>query len=324
LSIKLPKNSYPKINIGLIIIVWSVFYAYGYPKHWEAIQHYWKISVTMIFGSIIAGATSEGGGAIAFPIFTKILKIPPQDAKIFSLAIQSLGMSAATITILSMKIPILWKAIFWTSIGGILGLSIGLHIAHFISPEFIRMLFTMMAISLAINLAFLQTDFQKSYHTITNITAKEASIFIVTGITGGLLSGLVGSGIDMVCFTVLVLLFRVNVTIATPTSVVLMAIHSFFGILIQVFTLEGINSQVQDYWFAAAPVVIIGAPLGAFLCTKMKNQHIRYLLISLISLEMCSSLWLLKFDISLIMFSSVLLIFFSSLMFYMYKSNTYA
>jgi hypothetical protein len=49
------------------------------------IQDHWQVSLTMIFGSLIAGATSEGGGAVAFPVFTKLLDINPTDAKNFHL-----------------------------------------------------------------------------------------------------------------------------------------------------------------------------------------------------------------------------------------------
>ncbi|MFL6307311.1 MAG: hypothetical protein ACJ72H_27575 [Candidatus Sulfotelmatobacter sp.] len=35
-----------------------------------------RVAVTMIFGSLVGGGTSEGGGAIAFPVFTKLLHIP--------------------------------------------------------------------------------------------------------------------------------------------------------------------------------------------------------------------------------------------------------
>ena len=37
----------------------------------------WFMSVTMAVGSFIAGATSEGGGAVAFPVMTLGFKIPP-------------------------------------------------------------------------------------------------------------------------------------------------------------------------------------------------------------------------------------------------------
>jgi len=49
------------------------------------------MSFTMIFGSMVAGATSEGGGAVAFPVMTLALKVPPSVARDFSLMCQSFG-----------------------------------------------------------------------------------------------------------------------------------------------------------------------------------------------------------------------------------------
>ena len=49
------------------------------------------MSITMIFGSMIAGATSEGGGAVAFPVMTLALHIQPSIARDFSLMTQSCG-----------------------------------------------------------------------------------------------------------------------------------------------------------------------------------------------------------------------------------------
>ena len=45
----------------------------------------------MIFGATIAGMTSEGGGAVAFPVMTLALGIKPSVARDFSLMIQSCG-----------------------------------------------------------------------------------------------------------------------------------------------------------------------------------------------------------------------------------------
>ena len=54
------------------------------------------MSLTMCLGSFIAGATSEGGGAIAYPVMTLgPWKIAPLIARDFSLMIQSIGMIAA-------------------------------------------------------------------------------------------------------------------------------------------------------------------------------------------------------------------------------------
>jgi len=311
------------INGLFILIVWSGWLLYTLPNSWQIIADYWQVTLTMIFGSIVAGATSEGGGAIAFPVFTKLLHIAPLDAKVFSLAIQSMGMLAASITIIMMRIQVLWWVIIWVSLGGFCGLTMGLLMASLIPAEFIRMLFTMMAVSLALTLAFLNADLTHKRVLMPVLHYKEVFILVSVGGVGGLISGLVGSGVDMLSFSVLVLLFRVSECIATPTSVILMAVHSIFGILIQVCVLEGINPQVQAYWLAAVPVVIVGAPLGALLCSQMQFYHIRYVLISLIMLELVSSLWILHFDSLLIVFSLGILLIFSVLMIWMSRHKAY-
>ena len=45
----------------------------------------------MVFGATIGGMTSEGGGAVAFPVMTLALGIKPSVARDFSLMIQSCG-----------------------------------------------------------------------------------------------------------------------------------------------------------------------------------------------------------------------------------------
>jgi len=312
------------VSILLALSVWFVWGLYTYPDGCSVLYKYWQVSVTMIFGSIIAGATSEGGGAIAFPVFTKVLQIPASDAKVFSLAIQSVGMVAASIAIFMMRIKVLWRVIAWVSLGGVFGMLIGsLFLAPVLAPAFIRMLFTVLAVSLALTLIFLSAGFRLRHMVMPEIRVKEIGILLVVGVLGGAVSSLVGSGIDMICFSVLVLLFRVCESIATPTSVILMAVNSLIGVLLHLFVLDGINEQVQAYWLAAVPVVVIGAPLGAYFCSRMHHLHIRYLLIALIFIELLSSLWILAFDGTLIAFSISMLMLFLSLMVWMSKVKTY-
>lgn len=47
--------------------------------------------VTMLLGSFVAGITSEGSGAVAFPVMTLALHLNPQVARDFSIMIQSVG-----------------------------------------------------------------------------------------------------------------------------------------------------------------------------------------------------------------------------------------
>lgn len=99
-----------RVSILVMLIVWTLWLFMVGPE--RAISNSianWKAAITMIFGSIVAGGTSMGGGAVAFPVFTKVLHVPYQEAKVFSLAIQSIGMSAASLTIVAMKTQVEWR-----------------------------------------------------------------------------------------------------------------------------------------------------------------------------------------------------------------------
>lgn len=93
-----PERSALRVNLTIALLVWGVWLVFGGKS---AIHHLfadWKVALTMVFGSLVGGGTSEGGGAIAFPIFTKLLHIAPVDARNFSLAIQSVGMGSASLS----------------------------------------------------------------------------------------------------------------------------------------------------------------------------------------------------------------------------------
>ena len=75
----------------------------------------------MIFGSMVAGATSEGGASIAFPVMTLAMDVKPHVAKQFSFMIQSVGMTAAAFVILYMQVRVDWKSITYCSLGVPLG-----------------------------------------------------------------------------------------------------------------------------------------------------------------------------------------------------------
>ena len=61
--------------------------------------------------------TSEGGGAVAFPVMTLVLHILPEVARDFSMMIQSCGMSAAAFTIFFMRVQLEWHAIVLCTLG---------------------------------------------------------------------------------------------------------------------------------------------------------------------------------------------------------------
>ncbi|MGR9044839.1 MAG: TSUP family transporter [Gammaproteobacteria bacterium] len=300
----------------IAVLVWSVWYNLSAPQVFSIIEENWPISLTMVFGSFIAGATSEGGGAVAFPIFTKVLHIAPLDAKIFSLAIQSIGMTAASLTIIAMRITVEWRLIYWASVGGLLGVVLGSAVlAPLLQPALLKMLFTSMIVSFALTLAILSWGDRHYNDGMPVLGLREKAIMLLTGAFGGCMTGLVGNGIDIICFSVMVLWFRLSEKVSTPTSVVLMAVNALAGFMLHLSVLGGFTDQVQSYWLSAVPVVVVGAPFGAYCCTKLNNKTIAVILILLIGVELISSLCLLPLTgkivgVSMTVFAVLSLVYF--------------
>jgi len=108
-----------KRTVVIVLMTWACFMAFT--DGWSLLMDWWEIPLTMSFGSFIAGFSAEGGGAVAFPIFTKVLHIPAHEARQFSLLIQSIGMTMATLFIVSRKVPYHSFAILPAVGGGAIG-----------------------------------------------------------------------------------------------------------------------------------------------------------------------------------------------------------
>ena len=61
--------------------------------------------------------SSEGGGAVAFPVMTLVLHVSPQVARDFSLMIQSCGMTAAAFTIAWMGVQVEKHSVMFCTVG---------------------------------------------------------------------------------------------------------------------------------------------------------------------------------------------------------------
>ena len=302
LAQKTPKRNALRFNLMVAILVWAIWLAFGGRYAIHHLFSDWQVALTMVFGSLVGGGTSEGGGAIAFPIFTKLLHIAPRDARNFSLAIQSIGMGAASLSILYLRIPIERRALFYAGIPGVIGVVFGAYfVAPLIPPVFVRTSFTVLVSSMGVALLLLNRETTVLRNErIPIFRTSEKSILIAAGFLGGVVSALVGTGINSVVFMVMVLLFRVNEKIVTPTTVILMTMVTVPGFLFHVFVLRDFTPTVMGYWMAAVPVVVVGAPVGALICSHMKRHSIVFLLLFLIALEFFSTLLLVPMSRSVL------------------------
>lgn len=280
----------------LLTIVYVVWFSYMFlANKWSLFQEFWPVSVTMTLGSFVAGATAEGGAAVAFPVFTKVLHIPAPDARTFGLLIQSVGMTMAGVMIYAQRVKTLPRVIGWVSLGGILGQILGTYLFTIPNP-YPKILFTFVAtafgVALIISRWFIKWEPRADLPAWDN---RYKALFFGVGVFGGSFAAQTGSGIDMLTFIVLTLAFGINEKISTPTTVIIMALNSIVG-----FFLHGVVSRdigiAWNYWLVAVPIVIVGAPFGAYFASKVHRDGIIKFLLFLIGLELTTTLWLIPFS----------------------------
>ncbi|OAT83627.1 sulfite exporter TauE/SafE family protein [Desulfotomaculum copahuensis] len=286
-----------------LLALWgTVFFShYGLSLYAKNFQ----VPLTMVFGSFLGGFTCEGGGAVAFPVFTKVLHIEPYVARDFSFAIQSIGMSFASITVLLRKIKIEKNVIKFAVIGGLVGIVIGSYtIVPYISASQTKLVFTLVITSFGVAL-FLKNFVFKSWEheRIIHFKLMDAALIFTIGIMGGLFSSIIGTGIHFITFSFVTLLYRLDEKVATPTSVMIMAADSIFGFTFRLFVLNQFSGQALQYWALSIPVAAFFAPLGAIVCSKVSRIFIVKMLLVLIGIEFITTLFIFKFQAETILLS---------------------
>ncbi len=308
----------------LLAAVWATWLvAMFLTDGWSLFREFWPVSVTMSLGSFVAGATAEGGAAVAFPVFTKVLHIEPQDARTFGLMIQAVGMTMAGVVIVTRRVPILPRVIGWVSLGGVAGQVVGTYWLQLGSPGS-KILFTFAATVFGVALAISRWWLDWSpLDRVPGWTRNKAIVFVAIGVVGGAFAANTGSGIDMLTFIVLTLALGVNEKVSTPTTVIIMAINSIVGFALHGLVVHDIG-VAYDYWMVAIPIVVVGAPLGAFVASHAQRDHIIWLLLTLITIELVSTLVLVPFDTAAIWLTVIASMTFAGLFALMlrYRSRT--
>jgi uncharacterized membrane protein YfcA len=241
--------------------VWLVF---GHGR-WGDVTSHWPIALTMSLGSYVAGSTPMGGGTIGFPILVLLFRLPATLGRDFSFAVQAIGMTSASIFILTRRQPLAWAMLQGACLGAIVGLPIGIFaVAPLVNELWIKVVFAVVWASFGL-LHLYRIDEISSHEGMTEFDERwDFKVGFAVGMAAAAsVAAVTGVGIDMVLYAALVLLCRADLKIAIPTSVIVMAFTSVLGIAIKGLT-TGVHPGVYENWLAAAPIVALGAPLGAF------------------------------------------------------------
>jgi len=307
----------------LIITILTIWFFYMfYADQWYLYLTNYFIAVTMLVGSFIAGASSEGGGAIAFPVMTLIYQIPPEVARNFSLGIQSIGMLCASNFIIRKGIPIEKKYLLLACSGGAIGIILGTHLfSNNVSAPYIKMLFFSIWLSFAFVLFYLNHINKRQVVCILPpIDRYEQFSIIIIGFIGGILTSITGSGIDIMTFSYVTMRYKLSEKVATPTSIIIMTVNSIIGFLIHFLYQHDFGAEEFNYWLVSIPVVIFGAPLGAFVISKLNRFYIAGGLYIIIVVQFIGAWIVIKPDAKLCMFS--LGVFISGIVFFLISGRT--
>jgi len=250
-------------------------------------QGYWSSAVTMIFGSFVAGVTPLGGGAVAFPVLTKVFGVNAIDAKYFSLTIQTIGMGFASLFLISRRIKIHWELLAYCFPAAFIVMPFAIGQTH-LSAELLRFAFS----EFILITAWVIWLCNHTLHARRHQLKFKRLILFLTALLGSFLSANLGSGSDVVLFFILVYVLKYPIKEAIPSTVVLMAFNAICASLWFVFINPvNLSDFVVNSWWAACLVAAIGAPLGAFMLTIVSEHVLRRFIYFVICLEMLSTVF---------------------------------
>jgi len=248
--------------LGFYSIWLSLAWGAGY---WPEVREQWPIALAMALGSYVAGSTPMGGGTVGFPVLVLVFDFPASLGRNFGLVIQSIGMTSAAIFIVCRRVPVELRITLWAVLGGAFGLILGTFALVPVLPDAsVKLIFACLWASFGV-LTLIKNREICAFDRVSAITFEAArNLGLLIGVVGGVTTALTGVGIDMLLYVCLVLLYRMDLQVAVPSSVIAMAATSVLGSLLHLW-IGDLSHDLFLKWMAAAPVVILGAPLGAFL-----------------------------------------------------------
>ncbi len=234
---------------------------------WSQLLHHWPIAAAMAAGSYVAGSTPMGGGTVGFPILVLLFDQPASLGRNFSFLVQSIGMTSASIFIICRRAPVAWGVLRWAMLASLFLLPLySVFLTPHASDVAVKLVFACVWAAFGLMSLVKLREITSADGPGSLAPRRDMCVGLAVAIAGCLSAALTGVGVDMVIYTALVLLYRCEVRRAVSTSVILMAFNSIVGAATSA-ALGRIDHEAVLNWLAAAPVVALGAPLGAWMLT---------------------------------------------------------
>lgn len=265
-----PARSWPdRVRAFGPFIVWALWFEVGWAVlvtvlgRWGELAAEWPIAAAMLVGSYLAGSTPMGGGAVAFPILVLLFGEPPALGRSFSFAIQSVGMISAVIFMLCAGRAIVWRFLGWVVAAAAVTIPVAsAFLVPRVSDGSVKLVFACVWAAFGVLTLTKLPELLRARRIGTGTGTMDAVLGVGTGLVGGVAASMTGVGIEMAVFCVLVLVYRCELRAAIGTAVAAMGFASLAGVLSAAW-MGQLGPEVLRSWLAAAPIVVLGAPMGA-------------------------------------------------------------
>ena len=243
---------------------------------------HWYYPAVMVLGAFVAGLTPQGGGAVAFPALSVFLNVDRVLARDFSMMIQSIGMTSASIFILTRKDTVVknYKPLLAFIPVCFSGFVLGMVTLQTIPVYLIQALFLSLTATFVV--AYYFSGHRGREDRLRETSPLESGWLWLILFAGGMVTSLFGTGADILLYTLLITHFGMKEKPATYISIVLQAAVSILGYGYRGAIDHGLSSYQIQTWLCAYPVVLFMAPFGAYVLAKIQ---VKWLLIAIIALN---------------------------------------
>jgi len=272
--------------VALALLAWlalfTTFNSVGF------LTGHWYYPAVMVLGAFVAGLTPQGGGAVAFPALSVFLHVDRILARDFSLMIQSIGMTSASIFILTRDETVLrdYKPLLTFVPVCFAGFLLGMLTLQSLPVYLIQASFLSLTGTFVI--AYYLHEHRGNQRGLVVGSRRDTAYLWLTLFLGGMITSLFGTGADILLYTLLITHFRMLEKSATYVSIVLQAAMSILGFGYRGFIDHGLSRYQIDTWLCAFPVVLFMAPFGAYVLSRI---HVNWMLIAIIALNVLQLLY---------------------------------
>jgi len=275
------------VQFAPVLVVWPLWITILARDHvaWGDVFQYWPLTVGMVFGSFLAGATPIGGGVVAYPISVLILDFTSAESRDAAVLVQSVSLTAASFLLIVTKTDLLdSRFIIINVIFGNVGMLLGVSID--IPSDVINMMYTLLIFEFGIlylyqnhiALPLVPTPKERSCQRIVAAYV----VMIIFAFCGGFMTGNVGSGSDIALYAYGMFVWNkvfpeqtLSDNSLTACTVVVMAALSIFMAALRALE-GGFTSRTVEAWGAMAFIVVLMAPVGALLLTPAMLPFLRW------------------------------------------------